>query len=223
MPFLQRPSSLSLFSATLVALMIAPDILAAPPASVALVLSPSLTSVRNESNLAQEQGIDSDRKLGWGGGILFDAPVADALSFGIGALYIQRKFQIGTGSVRFERSVPTVFVPVEVKAWMGNVLSLGVGGFGAIRVGDTKNELVSGAGTLTATSNSSESFQYGLTASANVLFPVAERTGLVFGARYLYGLNDGDKGVAYDEKIDDLALTAGISFSLSGSESSVQN
>lgn len=186
----------------------------AAPGSVAIIAAPSLTSVRNESNLPQEQGIDSDRKLGLGAGILFDAPVSNALSFGIGALYIERKFQIGTGSVRFERTVPTVFVPVELKAWVGNVFSVGAGMFGAISAGDKKDVLKSGSGALTTTtSNDREGFEYGVTVSANALFPISGRTGLLLGARYMYGLTDGDKGAAYDEKIDDLVGQIGLSFS----------
>jgi hypothetical protein len=188
---------------------------ASTPGSIAVVVTPSLTSVRNDTDLPQEQGIDSDRKLGWGGGLLFDAPLGHAVSFGIGALYIQRKFQIGTGSVRLERKIPTVFVPAEVKLWFGNVLSIGAGAFGAVKVGDVTDTVVVGGGTLDSTSSADhETIEYGLTASANLLFPVAERTGLLVGARYLRGLKNGSKSVAYDEKIDDIALQAGLSFSL---------
>ena len=187
----------------------------AAPASVAVVVTPSLTSVRNSSDLPQEQGIDSNRKLGWGGGLLFDAPLANALSLGLGALYIERKFQIGTGSVRLERKVPTVFVPLEVKLWFANVLSIGAGVFGAAKVGDVTDTAVVGSGGLASTSASDhETIEYGLTASADLLLPVAERTGVIVGARYFRGLKNGSKNAVYDEKIDDLALQAGLSFSL---------
>lgn len=193
----------------------------AAPGSLALVVMPSLTNVRNDTDLPAEQGIDSKRKLGWGGGVLFDAPLANALSLGIGALYNERKFQIGTGSVRLERKVPTVFVPIEAKFWFGNVLSVGGGAFGAVKVGDVTDTAVVGSGTLTSTSASDhETVEYGLTASANLLFPVASRTGLIAGARYLYGLKNGSKNALYDERIDDLALQVGLSFSLDRSEPS---
>lgn len=187
----------------------------AAPGSVALVVTPSLTSVRNETDLPQEQGIDSDRKLGWGGGILFDAPLADALSLGLGALYIERKFQIGTGTSRLERKVPTLFVPFEAKLWLGSILNIGGGVFGAVKVGDVTDTTVLGAGTLQSTSTADhETLEYGLTASVNLILPVAERTGLLLGARYMYGLKNGSKSAFYDEKIDDLALQAGLNFSL---------
>jgi hypothetical protein len=183
--------------------------------SLAVVLTPSFTSVRTGDPLPQEQGFSEDRKLGWGGGLLYDSPIAEGISLGVGALYIQRKFQIGTGSVRFERKVPTVFVPVEAKVWLGNVFSIGGGVFGAVKAGNVTDSIVTGSGTLNATSDPGRNtFDYGLTASANFLLPVAERTGVLLGARYLYGLSDGTKSAAYDEKIDDFALQAGLSFTL---------
>ena len=192
-----------------------PSSASATAGSIAVVLTPSLTSVRNKSSLAQEQGIDSNRELGWGVGLLFDAPLSPALSLGIGALYIERKFQIGTGVNRLERKVPTVFVPVEAKIWFGNILSIGAGVFGAVKVGDVTDSAIAGSGTLQSTSPSDhQTVEYGLTASANVVIPVAERTGLLVGARYLRGVNNGSKSALYDEKIDDLALQAVLSFSL---------
>jgi hypothetical protein len=183
--------------------------------SLAVVITPSFTSVRTGDPLPQEQGFSQDRKLGWGGGVLFDSPLSEGLSIGVGALYIQRKFQIGTGTVRVERKVPTVFVPVEAKVWLGNAFSIGGGVFGALKAGDVTDSVVTGAGTLNATSDPGRNtLDYGLTASANFLLPVAERTGVLLGARYLYGLTDGTKSAAYDEKIDDFALQAGLSFTL---------
>jgi hypothetical protein len=186
-----------------------------PAPSLAVVITPSFTSVRTGDPLPQEQGFSEDRKLGWGGGVLFDSPLSEGLSLGVGALYIQRKFQIGTGSVRYERKVPTVFVPIEAKVWLGNAFSIGGGVFGAVKAGNVTDSVVTGAGTLNATSDPGrDTLDYGLTASANFLLPVAERTGVLLGARYLYGLTDGTKSAAYDEKIDDFALQAGLSFSL---------
>jgi hypothetical protein len=187
---------------------------AAPP-SVSVVVTPSLTGVRNDSSLAQEQGIDSNRKLGWGGGLLFDSPLGEGLSLGLGALYIERKFQIGTGSVRLERKVPTLFVPLEAKFWFMNVFTVGAGVFGAVKVGNVTDTTVVGSGGLQSTSASDhETVEYGLTASADFLLPIAERTGLIFGARYLRGLKNGSKSALYDEKIDDLAFQAGLNFTL---------
>jgi hypothetical protein len=192
-----------------------PGYAASVPGSVGVVLTPSYTSVRTKTDLVQEQGINADRKLGWGGGLLFDAPLADSLSLGVGALYIRRKFQIGTGTTRLERTIPTVFVPVEVKFWLGNVFSIGGGAFGAVKVGDVTDSAVTGTGALVSTTASDhKTIEYGLTASANFLLPIAERTGFLIGARYLYGMTNGSNSSIYDEKIDDLAAQVGLSFSI---------
>lgn len=187
----------------------------AAPGSIALVVSPSWTDVRTESSEPQESGIDSERKLSWGGGLMLDSPVGEALSLGVGALYIDRTFQVGTSSTRLERSVPTIFVPVELKFWIGDVLNVGAGAFAAIRTGKVKDSAILGGGTLASNAGNDHSgFDYGLTASVNALFPVAERTGILVGARYWYGLSDGSKSALYNEKIDDLSLIAGLSFKI---------
>ena len=190
-----------------------PDNGAAP--SIAFVFTPSLTSVRSSSDLPQEQGMSSSRKSGLGVGFLMDSPMTPNLSLGAGALYIKRKFQIGTGTIQTERTVPTIFVPVEVKIWLMNMLSVGGGVFGAFKTGDVTDTLIMGGSSLqSTTANDHKSFEYGLTVSANLLMPIAERTGLIVGARYLRGLSDGSSSAFYDEQIDDLALTAGVSLSL---------
>lgn len=56
-----------------------PGYAASAPGSVAVVLTP----------LVQEQGINADRKLGWGGGLLFDSPLSDSMSLGIDDLAFQ--------------------------------------------------------------------------------------------------------------------------------------
>jgi hypothetical protein len=215
----KKTSSAILSTLTVLAASVAastfPSVSHAAPGSVAVVFTPSLTNARAESEDVLEQGLDSKRKFGLGGGLLFDAPLSGNVSLGIGALYVGRKFQVGTGSLRLERTVPTVFVPVEAKLWLGNVFSIGAGAFGAVKVGDAEDRVVVGSGSLSSNSaQDRKSLDYGLTASANFLLPIAERTGFVLGARYLHGLSNNSKNSAYDEKIDDFMLTAGVSFGM---------
>jgi hypothetical protein len=185
------------------------------PGSMGIFGVAGLTGVRNNSDLAQETGVDSNRKLGWGGGIQFDAPLAKDLSLGVGGIYIERKFQIGNTANRLERKVPTILVPVEAKFWFGNVLSIGAGGFGAVKVGNATDTAIAGTGSLQSNSASDhQTVEYGLTASVDVLLPASERTGIILGAQYFRGLNNGSKSPLYDEKIDDILFKAGLNFSL---------
>lgn len=186
------------------------------PPSIALVVTPSLTSARSSaSDSSQDAGISDHRKLGWGGGLLLDSPVGSNLSLGVGALYVERKFDIGSPGVTLERKIPTIFVPLEAKIWLGNLLNVGGGVFGAFKVGDVTDTVTTAGGTASVASDSDRnSFEYGLTLSANLLFPVTERTGVIVGAHYFWGLNDAAKSALYDEKINDLAFEAGLSFSL---------
>lgn len=183
--------------------------------SIAVVAMPALTHARTNSDVAQESGISSDRKLGWGGGVLFDAPINPHFSVGAGALFINRKFGLGAGNIELERTIPTLFVPVEAKYWLANFFNIGAGAFGSVRVGNVKDELKVGGRTLGSTTSSDHNtLGFGLTASANFLIPVSQRTGFILGARYLFGLTDTTKSSIYDEKIDDLAFNLGVSISI---------
>lgn len=187
------------------------------PSSIGVFVMPSLTHARTDTSVStpQQTGISSDRKLSWGAGAMFDAPLQKHFSIGAGALFSNRKFSLNSGPVEVERTIPTLFVPVEAKFWLANWFSLGAGVFGSVRVGSVKDKVKLGGTTLSSTSSSDHNtLGFGLTASANFVVPVSERTGFLLGARYLYGLTDTTKSSVYDEKIDDLAFNVGLSITI---------
>ncbi len=186
------------------------------PASVTLGVAGGLTGAdAKSSDTIQNTGLSADRKFGLGGAVMFDSPLAPMFSIGLGAIYLQRKFDIGNDTLRFERKVPTLFVPLEGRIWLGNLLYLGAGGFGAFRVGDQTDRIVTGnSASPTLSTGQRESFEYGLTASAAFTLPIVERTGFTFEARYLHGMKNSSKDGIYEEHIRDLVLTAGIRLSL---------
>lgn len=189
---------------------------AAANTSIAIVAVPSLTNVDVDiENGLEGQGVSSEREFGMGGGILFDIPVSEAVSFGTGAIYNSRTFQIHSLGTEVERKIPTIFVPAEAKFWIIDAVGIGAGGFAAMRVGDVTNTIKAGDNRTSVTSSTDrESIEYGLTASANVLVPVDPSANILLGARYLYGLTNASRVGSYTENIQDLQFMAGVSFSL---------
>ncbi len=179
--------------------------------TVTVGLVGDLSGVNTSSNdTIQQTGLDSTRKWGLGASIMVDSP-AGPVSVAMGAIYVRRVFEIGNNTLRIERTVPTLFVPLEARLWLGNVLYVGAGGFGSIRVGSQQDSVLSGNNTLASfSSDQRETLEYGMTAAAGFGFPVNERTGLALEARYFSGLTNASKDGVYDEKIRDFALTAGL-------------
>ncbi len=172
-----------------------------------------ITGARTDSGSIQNTGITTDRKIGWGGGLLVEAPLTDDLGIEIGGLYLNRKFEVGGNNLNFTRSVPTIFVPLEARFWLGNIFSVAGGGFYSLRIGDENNSINSGNSTLVSfDTGGRERNEYGLTAAATVNLASVDKTGLFIEARYNRGLSNSSKNSAYEEKIDDLLLMAGLRF-----------
>ena len=186
-----------------------------PKSTITLGAVAGLTGARTDTSTPQQTGVNDDRKWGAGASVMFDTPIADAFSLGIGAIYQKRTFDIGNSTLEIERSVPTLFIPVEAKLWFGNFFDIGAGGFGSIRLGDEQNKIIAGsATTFSYSSGQRETLEFGMTLSAAVTFPFTERTGITVEGRYLRGFTDSSEDSAYNEKIDDFMLTAGLRISL---------
>lgn len=181
-------------------------------ASLTLGVVGSLSGVDVKSgDSVQSTGLNSDRKWGLGATAFFDAPIAPMFSLAFGGMYIQRTFEIGNDTLAVERKVPTLFLPLEARVWFGDVLYAAGGVFGAFRVGDQEDRLLRGSNTVFSfSSDSRDAFEYGWTAAAGLNLPLSGRTGLTFEARYLSGMTDASKSSLYEERIRDLAVTAGL-------------
>ena len=173
-----------------------------------------VTGARNSSsNTAQGTGINADRKIGYGAGILIEAPFTESLGIETGVLYVRRRFEVGTPGLRITRTVPTVFVPLEARLWLGELFSVSGGAFGAIRVGDQSDKVTMGGSSLaTFGSGSRERTEFGMTLAATLNLAAVNKTGFFVEARYNRGFSNASQDGIYDEHIDDLLLLAGLRF-----------
>ncbi len=199
----------SLFTA--IALIGAPTVASANTLTIGGALGMTGAKVASDNGV-ESDGLTTSRKLGIGGVVsLGMRSGAEPIGLELGAWYLQRKFEIGNNSLRLVRKVPTLFVPVELKLHLADVFSIGAGGFGAFRIGEMEDEVQ--AGNTTAFSFSSDqrkSTEFGWTASMEFVLPLAPTTGLALQARYFGGLSDSSNDGAFNEKIDDFVLMAGI-------------
>jgi len=207
-------ASVSLVLAAALTSATASPALAAEGVRVAVAGIAGVTGARNgSSNPAQGAGLTADRKIGYGAGALIEFPFSEGLGIETGALYVQRKFEIGNPNFRLTRSVPTVFVPLEARLWLGNFFSVAGGAFGALRVSSQSDEVTSGSTTLASISSGNrESTEFGATAAATLNLAAAGKSGLFIEARYNRGFSNASKDGIYDEHIDDLLVLAGLRF-----------
>src|SRR5690606_10684890 len=128
-------------------------------------------------------------KLGIGGGLLFAFPMGAKMGLEVGALYAGRKSEVTSSGTTAEVCSTGIEVPVLLRFKLGNVVSLGVGGYVHQAMGKLK---IKASGVEVESSYSDfglKSREYGAAASLGFEFPMGKNA-LVVDGRYLLGLND---------------------------------
>ena len=154
------------------------------------------------------------KKFGWGAGALVEFPMAPMFGIQTGALYLQRTFAVGNRTLGITRSIPTLEIPLELKLWIGDVISLSAGGFGALRVGRVNDEATLGTLRAEFSSGQRKTWEWGLTAALGLTIPFADKTGVFAEARYNYGLTNPANASGYSEKMRDVLFMAGLRLDL---------
>lgn len=154
-------------------------------------------------------------KMTLGGGALLSFGSVVGLEFG--ALYTPRKSEYTSvlGS-KVEETYNLVQFPVLIRAYLGDFLSLGVGGYYGRYTGDVEYQTTFANGIQTnststyAAANRAED-DYGAVASIGIYIPFSPLTRFVIDGRYLAGMKDQNKGTA-EEKFKDVLVLAGFQF-----------
>ena len=172
------------------------------------------TGVRQgSSNPTQATGLDSTRRWSLGAGLLLESPIVDSLGIELGALYIDRKFELRNSNLAIVRHAPTLFIPLEARLWLLDTLSFAGGAFVAFKTGDRTDEIITGntsAGSFS--SNSRQNTEFGTTVAATLNFSTGGKTGLFLEGRYNHGFTNSANDGTFEERIDDLLLMLGLRF-----------
>lgn len=173
------------------------------------------TSVQvNSNNGSSITDRYSNNGVGYGVSALVEVPASPVWGIETGAIYLNRKFGIGNSDLQVMRTVPTLLIPVEARYWIGDIVSLAAGGFGAICVGQVTDTIVAGEGSTTINSNQRKDLEGGLTAAVDFNFAIARKTGLFVEGRYNYGLTDSADNGLFKERMRDALMVAGLRMDL---------
>jgi hypothetical protein len=163
----------------------------------------SLVGAANQSKPEYSPEVSTTGKFGFGGGGLLEFGLVPTLGLELGLLALPRKYEVG--NTLAEQS--GFQVPVLLRAHLGNIFSLGVGGYYTKYGSDLK---LNGATTTYSAANWSDT-DYGIATSVAFYSSIGPMTRLLFDARYLIGAKDNDDGAA-EKKFRDIQLLLGVQF-----------
>jgi hypothetical protein len=118
---------------------------------------------------AQAPGLESNRALSWGGGLFMEKPISTHVGIELGAIYLARKFEVRNPSITFQRTVPTLIAPLEVRSWINDMFSVAGGFFAATRTNDQRDETTAASTAPASFSGGARKrFEFGFTAATAI-------------------------------------------------------
>ncbi|MGE4234296.1 MAG: outer membrane beta-barrel protein [Bacteriovoracia bacterium] len=148
-------------------------------------------------NMARPDADGFSEHLSYGGGILPEFMLGKMTGLEIGALFMTRKtsysLAVETYPGRTEQAttsleINAVEVPLVFRFWLARAISIGLGGYYGIAVGDASVSTKIGNTSYTSTSPASGS-DYGAIGNIRLDIPFGKSFGFVIDGRYLYGLS----------------------------------
>lgn len=163
---------------------------------------------------AKTAGVDLDKstKAGFAGGLGANYFFNSSFSLELDVLYAQRAFTLKNGGTDTETKLNTIQVPLMARYWiLPKYLGLGLGGYWAETVGDAKVNDVS----VKPGDAGFNRPDFGLIASVQGRYPIAQNFHVLLDARFNYGLvnqnTQNDDNHSYKNR--DLTLLAGVGYS----------
>lgn len=144
----------------------------------------SAAAVANNS-IEKIQNNEKKEKYNLGAAILFEANVNSYFGLETGGILIERQYDVELGALRLVEEVKRLHVPILIRLWPTNYLSIAAGPFASFKLGNTTR--TAEIGNITAASlktSADSSTQYGLDAAVTLNFAVYKKTGLFFEGRY---------------------------------------
>jgi hypothetical protein len=181
----------------------------------------SVFGAGNLSNLkdsAAATTVTNSAKLNFGGGAQFEIMFGQVVGLEFGGIYLGRKFSQtdSTVPITLESTYTYVQIPLQLRFWLGRFVTLGVGGYYAIPVGDIKFSALGIEGTSTYAGAGLKTSDYGLLGSLGFNIPLGPAVGLMVEGRYAMGLQDLNvtANPAGTVKWSDIQFLAGLRFGM---------
>jgi hypothetical protein len=158
--------------------------------------------------------VSSNTKLGFGGGAQVEFGLGPMAGLEVGAVYLGRKTDISPLNPAFgELTYHYLQVPVQVRIWLNHFITVGVGGYYAMALGDITD---ANGNTATYSTAGLKKSDLGLIGSLGFNVPLAPTTSLMAEGRYAMGLQDiNDPAVAgASTKWTDIQMLVGLRFGM---------
>lgn len=157
-------------------------------------------------------------KLGMAGGLGVEFMLGSKVGLELDAIYVQRKWDLTASGITVTTAASYVEVPLLLRFWLGQVFSLGAGGYYAQGIGKLK--LTSSLSSLTLpdasfTSYGLKSKDYGAVGVAGFNFKLGSSAAFLLEGRYVYGLSEGlqpGPAASASWKFSDIQGFAGLRF-----------
>lgn len=165
-------------------------------------------------------GMNYNATNAYGYGALMEFGLLPFFGMEIGALSLPRTYEynhavpvLGTTEVKMKM----LEVPVVFKAYLGNLISLGIGGYWAKYKGHITYEQTTSTGvksTSTQTLNQANhtNTDYGLVTSLGLYLPLAPLVSVIIDGRYTIGVKDNNTGSG-TTNYNDMQLLGGLRLS----------
>lgn len=170
------------------------------------------SSVNRDSN---GTSFDSTKAASYGIGAGVELPLAESFGIVTGLDYVQRRFELGYDAARVERTVPTMFVPVLLRAWLGDSFYVQGGVYASKGLGTVKDDYIVGDSTVFDFERSKRrGLDFGAAAGIGLNIAMFGKTGLYVQGQYLYGFTDSASNSSFSEKVRDLLVSTGVRIEL---------
>jgi hypothetical protein len=158
-----------------------------------------------------ESEVNSTKAMSYGIGVGVELPLANSFGIVTGLDYIHRKFEVGFDAARVERTVPTMILPVMVRAWVGDTFYVQGGVYASKGVGSITDEAKSGDSSLIGfDTNARRGVDFGALAGLGANLAMFGKTGLYIQGQYMHGFSDSASASVYQERARDILISTGL-------------
>lgn len=153
----------------------------------------------------------------FGGGALLEFGLVPSVGLEFGGLYLKRNYDKANGFSKINTKLTMWQFPVVLKAYLADVLSLGIGGYYSKYKDDVHLETRTAAGTAFSRSSLSTELQedsdYGLVTSLGIYIPFGTSARFMVDGRYNIGVKDNSTS-STELKYNDMQVLVGFQFGM---------
>lgn len=144
----------------------------------------SIAAVAN-STIEKIENNEEDKSYNVGAALLFEANVNSYIGIETGGIFIDRQYDVKAGNLRLVEDVKRLHVPILLRLWPADFVSIAAGPFASFKVGNTTRTIeIGNIASADLKTSADQEAQYGLDAAVTFNIAVYNKTGLFVEGRY---------------------------------------